>query len=78
MLKCEFTPPQDDFLINDSESIQCNFCRFNNTMLFQSYDGAFGQGPGQESHGGSTFCAIASLILLNKLHSSLTLKELKR
>lgn len=32
-----------------------------------SYDGAIGQGPGLESHGGSTFCAIASLFLMDKL-----------
>jgi len=33
-----------------------------------NYDGAFGQNPGTESHGGSTYCAIASLSLLSKLH----------
>lgn len=32
----------------------------------QSYDGGIGQGPGLESHGGSTFCAIASLDLMNQ------------
>ncbi|KAJ3170709.1 Geranylgeranyl transferase type-1 subunit beta [Geranomyces variabilis] len=34
----------------------------------QSYESAFGQGPGQEAHGGSTYCAVASLQLLGKLH----------
>lgn len=29
-----------------------------------SYEGAFGQGPGLEAHGGSTFCAVASLKLM--------------
>lgn len=33
-----------------------------------SYDGAFSQNPGTESHGGSTYCAIASLSLLDKLN----------
>ncbi|CAH1796387.1 unnamed protein product [Owenia fusiformis] len=32
-----------------------------------SYEGAFGQGPGGEAHGGSTFCAVASLVLMDKL-----------
>lgn len=32
-----------------------------------SYDGAFAQGPSLESHGGSTYCALASLALMNKL-----------
>ena len=27
----------------------------------QSYEGAFGQGPGMEAHGGSSFCAVATL-----------------
>ena len=31
----------------------------------QSYDGGIGQGPGLESHGGSTYCAIAALHLMN-------------
>ena len=31
-------------------------------------DGAFGLNPCKESHGGATFCAIASLYLLNKLN----------
>jgi len=33
----------------------------------RSYDGAVGLVPGQEGHGGSTFCAIASLVLMGKL-----------
>jgi len=33
----------------------------------QSYDYAIGQGPGQESHGGSTYCAVASLWLMGRL-----------
>eukprot|EP00117_Sycon_ciliatum_P019351 scpid54811/ scgid17568/ Geranylgeranyl transferase type-1 subunit beta; Geranylgeranyl transferase type I subunit beta; Type I protein geranyl-geranyltransferase subunit beta len=33
----------------------------------RSYEGAFGQGPGLECHGGSTFCAIAALSLLGDL-----------
>lgn len=30
----------------------------------QNYDGGIGLGPGQESHGGSTYCAVAALALL--------------
>jgi len=33
----------------------------------QSYDFAIAQGPGQESHGGSTYCAIAALHLMGRL-----------
>ncbi|PRP83335.1 hypothetical protein PROFUN_09316 [Planoprotostelium fungivorum] len=32
-----------------------------------SYDYGMGQGPGQESHGGSTYCAVAALSLMNRL-----------
>ena len=44
----------------------------------QSYDGAIGQGPGLESHGGSTFCAVASLVLMNELHNVLSKCQLDR
>lgn len=33
----------------------------------QSYDGGIGQGLGQESHGGSTYCAVAALTLMGRL-----------
>ncbi|XP_064621057.1 geranylgeranyl transferase type-1 subunit beta-like [Lineus longissimus] len=33
----------------------------------QSYEGGIGQGPGLEAHGGSTYCAVASLVLMNQL-----------
>lgn len=35
----------------------------------QSFDGGFGQCPGQESHGGSTYCALASFWLLGEIHN---------
>lgn len=34
---------------------------------FQNYDGGIGQGPELESHGGTTFCAIATLALTDRL-----------
>lgn len=43
----------------------------NKTIAFirrsLSYDHGMGQGPELESHGGPTFCAIATLVLLNRL-----------
>lgn len=47
-------------------------------MKLQSYDGAMGQGPDLESHGGSTFCAVASLVLMNELDNVLTNDRLER
>lgn len=44
----------------------------------QSYDGGIAQGPGLEAHGGSTFCAVASLVLMGKLHEAFSAKELDR
>ncbi|KAL4468180.1 hypothetical protein ABPG72_017161 [Tetrahymena utriculariae] len=35
---------------------------------FNHEEGGFGLNPNMESHGGSTFCAIASLSILNELH----------
>ncbi|XP_019855708.1 PREDICTED: geranylgeranyl transferase type-1 subunit beta-like isoform X2 [Amphimedon queenslandica] len=43
-----------------------------------AYNFGFGQGPSLESHGGSTYCAVASLVLMNKLESTLTLREIER
>ncbi|KAK0181365.1 hypothetical protein PV327_003657 [Microctonus hyperodae] len=43
-----------------------------------SYDGAMGQGPELESHGGSTFCAVASLYLMNELDRVLSNDQLER
>ncbi|XP_073243213.1 geranylgeranyl transferase type-1 subunit beta-like [Porites lutea] len=43
-----------------------------------SYEYGFGQGPSLEAHGGSTFCAVASLVLMNQLDSSLVADELEQ
>ncbi|CAL1526968.1 unnamed protein product [Lymnaea stagnalis] len=46
-----------------------------------SYEGAFGQRPFNEAHGGSTFCAVASLVLMDRLNTALKeaqLSQLKR
>ena len=36
--------------------------------MLQSYEGGIGQGPGLEAHGGSNFCALASLVLMGRLN----------
>lgn len=43
-----------------------------------SYEGAFAQCPGAEAHGGSTYCALASLKLMSKLEDTLTKQEIDR
>lgn len=43
-----------------------------------TYEGAFAQGPGLEAHGGSTFCAVASLVLMDRLYDTLSPRELKK
>lgn len=40
----------------------------NYILSCQNYDGGFGDKPGDESHAGLTFCAVASLKLANALH----------
>jgi len=45
------------------------------SFRIKSYDYGIGQGPGEESHGGSTYCAISSLYMLNKLDEGLLSKE---
>ncbi|KAG8390875.1 hypothetical protein BUALT_Bualt01G0129100 [Buddleja alternifolia] len=41
----------------------------------QSYDGGFGLIPGSESHGGATYCAVASLQLMGFLEEDLLSKN---
>lgn len=47
-------------------------------MSSLTYEGAFAQGPGLEAHGGSTFCAVASLMLMGCLHTAMSPQQLKR
>ncbi|GER26257.1 ubiquitin-conjugating enzyme E2 [Striga asiatica] len=42
----------------------------------QSYDGGFGLIPGSESHGGATYCAVASLKLMGFLEEDLPSKNI--
>nr|XP_050044763.1 geranylgeranyl transferase type-1 subunit beta-like [Dermacentor andersoni] len=41
------------------------------------YDGGISPYPGTESHGGSTYCAVASLVLMGQLHSALSEQQLR-
>ncbi|CAN4096006.1 unnamed protein product [Withania somnifera] len=41
----------------------------------QSYDGGFGLTPGSESHGGATFCAVASLRLMGLIEYDILSKN---
>jgi len=43
-----------------------------------SYEGAMGQGVNLESHGGSTYCAVAALHLLGELDRALSSKQRAR
>lgn len=43
----------------------------NYILNCQSYDGGFGLIPGQESHGGATYCAVASLRLMGFIEDDL-------
>jgi geranylgeranyl transferase type-1 subunit beta len=42
----------------------------------QSYEGGFGLQPGgSEAQGGATYCAIASLVLMEELETALTVEK---
>ncbi|ORX52707.1 putative geranylgeranyl transferase beta subunit, partial [Hesseltinella vesiculosa] len=41
----------------------------------QSYEKAIGQCPGEEGHGGSTFCGVAALALMGRLEDGLVDKQ---
>eukprot|EP01132_Coremiostelium_polycephalum_P007555 gene7555-9289_t len=55
------------FMLDDFSSIDIDRA-VSYILASQSYEFGFAQGPNQEAHGGSTFCAIASLTLLDKLN----------
>ncbi|KAI8818036.1 terpenoid cyclases/protein prenyltransferase alpha-alpha toroid [Fimicolochytrium jonesii] len=54
------------FLLNDWRGVDKEKA-ISYILASQGHDGAFGQGPGLEAHGGSTYCALASLSLLSSL-----------
>lgn len=54
------------FILNDWSGINKDSCT-NFILQCRTYEYAFGQVPGAEAHGGSTFCAIAALSLMNRL-----------
>jgi geranylgeranyl transferase type-1 subunit beta len=45
--------------------------------VFQAYDYGIAQAPELESHGGTTFCAVATLALMNQLNTCFTNKQVK-
>jgi geranylgeranyl transferase type-1 subunit beta len=62
------------FILKDFSSVNKDSA-YNFIMNCKSYDGGFSQKPNCESHGGSTFCALASLSLMGLLNSELTWQE---
>lgn len=54
------------YILNDWSGINIDRC-LHFIRRSMSHEGAFGQCPGAEAHGGSTYCALASLKLMNKL-----------
>lgn len=64
-------------LLNDWSGMDKDKCaKFIKKSL--SYEGAFAQCPGAEAHGGSTYCALASLKLMSKLDDTLSSQEIDR
>ncbi|UJR31044.1 hypothetical protein I4U23_018554 [Adineta vaga] len=55
------------YILNDWSGIDKDLC-INFILQCRTYEYAFGQVPGAEAHGGSTFCAIAALSLMNRLN----------
>ena len=47
-------------MLNDTGDVDIS-AMIDYVLRSQSYEGAFGQGPGMEAHGGSSFCAVATL-----------------
>ena len=57
------------YMLNDWSPIdQDRVAQF--ILKCQNYDYGIGQRPYLEAHGGSTFCALASLVLMGRLHTT--------
>ncbi|XP_077988984.1 geranylgeranyl transferase type-1 subunit beta-like [Glandiceps talaboti] len=65
------------YMLNDWSGINVDMA-VNYIQQSLSYEYGIAQGPGLEGHGGPTFCGIASLVLMNKLHEVFTSKQLER
>lgn len=64
-------------MLNDFSAVnQDAACAFIKSSL--CYDGGFGQGPDEESHGGSTFCACAALQLMGRLNQVLSVDVIEK
>mmetsp|Transcript_10837 Transcript_10837/g.13713 ORF Transcript_10837/g.13713 Transcript_10837/m.13713 type:complete len:428 (+) Transcript_10837:17-1300(+) len=58
------------FILNDWSGVDADKA-VEYIRACRSFDGAFALIPGQEGHGGSTFCAVASLVLMDRIDSEL-------
>ena len=47
----------------------------NHIIKLQSYEYGVAQSPGEEAHGGSTFCGVAALALMDQLDQGIVNKE---
>jgi geranylgeranyl transferase type-1 subunit beta len=55
------------YILNDWSGIDKDRCT-NFILQCRTYEYSFGQIPDAEAHGGSTFCAVAALSLMNRLN----------
>ncbi|CAO3626725.1 unnamed protein product [Cunninghamella blakesleeana] len=69
-----FSASAISYILNDWSGID-----IENTVKYlkslQSYEYGFGQSPGEESHGGSTFCGTAALALMGRQEDGLLNKD---
>lgn len=65
------------YILNDWSGIDVDSC-VNFITDSMSYEGGFAQCPGAEAHGGSTYCAVASLKLLSKFDKVLDSDQVQR
>ncbi|KAL7828429.1 hypothetical protein SRHO_G00320630 [Serrasalmus rhombeus] len=65
------------YMLDDWSGIDCKKA-IDYIRRSMSYDNGIGQGAGLESHGGSTFCAVATLCLMGKLEEMFSERELNR
>lgn len=62
------------YMLNDWSGLDLDLS-LQYAKQLQTYEGTFGQAPGNEAHGGSTFCGVGALTLMGKQEEGLLRKE---
>eukprot|EP00277_Geminigera_cryophila_P034799 CAMPEP_0173125700 /NCGR_PEP_ID=MMETSP1102-20130122/56591_1 /TAXON_ID=49646 /ORGANISM="Geminigera sp., Strain Caron Lab Isolate" /LENGTH=390 /DNA_ID=CAMNT_0014034655 /DNA_START=8 /DNA_END=1180 /DNA_ORIENTATION=+ len=65
---CSMKHPSGGFTMHQGGEVDVRGSYCGLIMRCQTYEGGLGGEPGNEAHGGYTFCAVAAMVLLGQVH----------